>query len=62
MSASGPSGPLVYNLCLSYFQVCHCCNVVTWCERGGHLALVCDVSLCFCHFPMRYTWSGVGLD
>ena len=61
MSALGTSGPLVYYLCLSCSQVCYCCNVVTCCERADHLALVCDVPLCFCHFPMRYTWSGVGL-
>ena len=26
------------------------------------LALVCDVSLCFCHFPMWYPRSGVEFE
>ena len=31
-------------------------------ERADLLALVCDVSLCFCHFPMVCPGSGVVLD
>ena len=30
------------------------CHVVTCWERADLLALVCDVKLCFCHFPMWY--------
>ena len=40
----------------------HCCLVVTCCEKADLLALVCDVLLCFCHFPMWYPGSGVVLD
>ena len=43
MSASGPSSPLVYVLCLSCFASVHCCLVVTCWERAGLLALVYDV-------------------
>ena len=48
--------------------VCHalvsvpCCLVVTCWERVDHLALVFDVLLCFCRFPMWYCGSGVVLD
>ena len=35
--------------------------VICW-ERTDLLALVCDVSLCCCHFPMWYPGSGVVLD
>ena len=31
-------------------------------ERADLLALVCDVKLCFCHFPMQHPGSGVVLD
>ena len=31
-------------------------------ERADLLALVCDVKLYFCHFPMWYPGSGVVLD
>ena len=32
-------------------------------KRADLLALVCDVQLCFCHFPMwHYPGSGVFLD
>ena len=40
----------------------HCCLVVTCWEKANHLALVCDVLLCFCHFPMWYPGSGLVLD
>ena len=49
-------------------RVCHalgsvpCCLVVTCWERADLLALVCDVKLCICHFPMWYPVSGVVLD
>ena len=44
------------------FASVHCCIVVTCWERSDLLALVCDVSLCFCHFPIWYPGSGVVLD
>ena len=31
-------------------------------EMANLLALMCDVKLCFCHFPMWYPVSGVVLD
>ena len=34
------------------FASVHCCLMVTCWERADLLALVCDVSLCFCHFPI----------
>ena len=40
----------------------HCCLVVTCWERADHLALVCDVKLCICHFHMWYPGSGAVLD
>ena len=40
----------------------HCCLVVTCWEMADLLALVCDVSLRFCHFPMWYPWPGVVLE
>ena len=53
-------------LCMSCvchaFVPVHCCLGVTCWERADLLALVCNVSLCFCHFLMWYPWSGVVLD
>ena len=40
-------------VCPAFVSV-HCCLVVTCWERADLLALVCDVLLCFCHFPMWY--------
>ena len=37
-------------VCHAFVSV-HCCLVVTCWERAYLLALVCDVWLCFCHFP-----------
>ena len=49
--------------CVSHaFASIHCCHVVTCWESADLLALVCDVLLCFCHFPMWYPVSGVVLD
>ena len=51
-------------LCIVFshaFAFVHCCLVVTCLERAELLALVCDVKLCFCHFPMWYPGSGVVL-
>ena len=47
-------------------QLCYLCLVfvkllrlvVTCWERADLLAIVCDASLCFCHFPMWYPGSG----
>ena len=36
------------------FASVHRCLVVTCWERADLLALVCNVKLCFCHFPMWY--------
>ena len=36
------------------FASVHCCLVVTCFEKANLLALVCDVYLCFYHFPMWY--------
>ena len=47
------------------FASVHCCLVVICWEKAELLALVCDVQLCFCHFPMwypGYPGSGVILD
>ena len=42
----------------------HCCLVVTCWERADLLALVCDVKLCFCHFPLWCSGGrcGTGLN
>ena len=44
------------------FASVHCYLVITCWERTDLLALVCDVKLCFCHFPMWYPRSGRVLD
>ena len=44
------------------FASVYCCIVFTCLERADLLALVCDVELCFCHFPMWYPGSGVILN
>ena len=44
------------------FASVHCCLAVTWWERADLLAHVCDVELCFCHFPVWYPGSGVVHD
>ena len=36
--------------------------VVSCWERADLMAVVCDVLLCVCHFPMWYPGSGVVLD
>ena len=38
-------------VCQAFASV-QCCLVVTCWERADLLALVCDVKLCFCRFPM----------
>ena len=48
-------------VCHAFVSV-HCCLVITCWESVDLLALVCEVKLCFCHFPMWYPWSGVVLD
>ena len=44
------------------FASVHCYVVVTCWEKAVLLILVCDVQLCFCHFPFWYPGSGVLLD
>ena len=54
---------LLFMSCVCHaFSSVHCCLVVTCWEMTDLLALVCDVELCFCHFPMWYPESGVLLD
>ena len=50
---------MLFLFCVCYaFASVHCClGSICW-KR----ALVCDVELCFCHFPMRCPGSGVVLD
>ena len=48
-------------VCHAFVSV-HFFLVVTCWERADLLALVCDVKLCFCHFPMRYPGLVVVLD
>ena len=44
------------------FASIHCCLVVTCWESADLSALVSDVKLCTCHFPMWYPGSGMVLD
>ena len=48
-------------LCHSFVYI-HCCLVVSCWERADLLALVCDVNLCFCQFPLLYSGSGVVIN
>ena len=43
------------------FASVHCCLMVTCWEQADRLAIVLDVILCFCYFPMCYPGSGVEL-
>ena len=43
------------------FASAHCCLVIISWERTGILALVGDVKLCGCYFPIWYPVSGVVL-
>ena len=53
---------MLFMFCVGHaFAPVHCCLVVTCWERADALTLVCDVKLCFCHFPMWYPGSGVVL-
>ena len=51
----------MYCVCHAFASVHRFLAVTCW-ERAELLALVCDVLLCFCHFPMWYPGSGVVLD
>ena len=51
-----PAGQTSDSMTVMFASV-HCC----W-ERTDLLALVCDVELRFCNFPMWYPGSGVVLD
>ena len=54
---------MLFKSCVCHaFASVHCCLVVTCSERTDILALVCDVSLFCCHFPMCNPGSGVVLD
>ena len=52
------------------YVTCLLCCLVCSLQPCGHLlgkgwplgSLVCDVFLCYCHFPMRCPGSGVVLD
>ena len=48
-------------VCHAFVSV-YCCFVVTCWETADLLALVCDVKLCFCRFPIWYPGPGVVLD
>ena len=53
---------------LFVFHVCHavlsvpCLIVVAVWKKADLLALVCDVFVCVCHFPIWCTGSGVVFD
>ena len=54
-------------LFMSVFVLLSCLFIsALWSPAGkglfSWLALVCDVYLCFCHFPMWYPGSGVVID
>ena len=51
----------IYASCFSCCLVCSPLAATYW-ERADTLALVCDVLLYFCHFPIWYPGSGVVLD
>ena len=51
---------MIYVLCFSCFAFVHCCLLVICWIRADLLAVVCDVKLCFSHFPMWNPGSGVG--
>ena len=53
---------VIYVLCLSCFRVCFLLPCGHLLGRADLLALVCDVYLCLCHFPMSCPGSGVVLD
>ena len=44
------------------FESVYCCLVVTCWERADLFALICDVKLSFCHFPMWYLGTGDVVD
>ena len=54
---------LMFRVCRAFLSVL-CSLVVTYWDRAGFLALVCDVFLFvfFCHFPMWSQGSSVVLD
>ena len=54
---------IIYVSCLSRFLVCSLQACGPLLGKGWPLgSLVCDVLLCFCHFPIWYPRSGVVLD
>ena len=53
----------IYVSCLSCFPVCSLQPCGHLLGKGWPLgSLVCDIFLCFCHFPMWFPESGVVLD
>ena len=54
---------MLFMFCVCHaFASVHFCLLVTCWASADLLALVCDVQLCFCHFPMWYLGSGVVFD
>ena len=54
---------VIYVACLSYCLVCKLQPSGNLLETGWPLdSLVCDVFLCFCHFPIYCSGSGVVHD
>ena len=54
---------IMFHFCLYYIVLSvPCCLVITCWERADLLALLCGVSLCFCHFPIWCLESDVVLD
>ena len=50
----------MYCVCHAFVSVV-CSLLICW-ENAELLALICDVLLCFCHFPLWCPGSGVVLD
>ena len=54
---------MLFMFCVCHaFMSVHCCLAVTCLQRADLLALVGDIVLCFCHFPLWYPGSGVVFD
>ena len=52
-------------VCRVFVMVSRLFIVALWSPSGKGLTswlLFCDIRLCFCHFPMWYSGSGVVLD
>ena len=55
---------IIYVSCLSkcYAVLSVPCTLVITCCKWAGPALLCIVFLCFCHFPIRCSWSGMVLE